>query len=55
MHIHVYGYFVGKVSVLYHSKIHSEKTHLSVNLDLVADKLKQSVHIYIIDPSLQGP
>ena len=44
MHIPVYSYFVGKVLVLYHSKIHSENTHISVTLDLVADKLRQSVH-----------
>ena len=44
MHIHVYSYFVGKVLVPYHSKIHSEMMHLSVTLDLVTDKLKQAVH-----------
>ena len=44
MHIHVYGYFVSKVSLLYCSKICSKKMHFSVTLDLVADKLKQSVH-----------
>ena len=43
MHKHVYGYFVGKVSVPYYSEIYSEKTHISVTLDLVADKLRQSV------------
>ena len=43
-HLHVYSYFVGKVLVPYHSKICSEKMHIFVTLDLVADKLKQSVH-----------
>ena len=44
MHIHVYDYFVGKVSVPYHSKICSENMHIFVTLDLVEDKLRQSVH-----------
>ena len=35
--------FFGKVLVLYHSKICSEKMHISVTLDFVADKLLQSV------------
>ena len=30
MHLHVYSYFAGKVLVLYHSKIQSEKPHVSV-------------------------
>ena len=43
MCLHVYSYFVSKMSVPYHSKVHSEKVHISVTLDFVADKLQQSV------------
>ena len=54
MHIHVYSYFVCKVSVLYHSKICSEKMHLSVTLDSVAGKLKQAIHNLYYRSSVTG-
>ena len=56
MHIHLNGYFDGKGLVPYHSKIHSENMHISATLDLVADKIKQSVsnlyHRFIFTGSL---
>ena len=46
MHLHVYGYFVNKGFVWYHSKIRFGKMHLSVPLDLVTDNLLQEIHLY---------